>query len=72
MPRPDPFLACCIPDCETPLLAPIDLFCEAHLAVIPAKITEGLELELKRRGDIDLRRWHELVDQARQAVAATG
>jgi hypothetical protein len=66
----DPFIGCCIPGCITPLFSPADLFCEPHAAKVPVEITKNLELTLKQPGDVNVRRWRELIDQARQAVTA--
>jgi len=67
----DPFISCCIPNCREALESPVDIFCAAHTAAVPVEITNALEIELKQPGDVHLRRWRELIDQARQAVATT-
>lgn len=65
----DPFGGCCFPGCEIACEAPVDLFCQAHLAAVPPEITHALELELRQHSP-DLTRWRALLDKARLAVVA--
>lgn len=65
----DPWLACCITGCQTPVFSPADIFCQWHAARVPAEITQALEDQVKQQQP-DLTAWRALLERARQAVAA--